>query len=387
MRALLLALIAGPTADPAELRVDADFPGGNIVVERIDGGEIWLRQDRRDTDGFWFYWCCRVVGAAGRAVTFHFTDGVVTTIHGPAVSYDGGATWDWLGGEAHLGDGFRLSVPNGCQELRLAMTIPYTEADLARYLARSGVRREELCRSRAGRSVPLLRIGCHDNEPEYRVLLTARHHCCETIPSFVLEGLIDFVLGDDADATWLRERVAFYIIPFVDADGVEAGDQGKNRRPRDHNRDYDGESLYAETAALRRLAPVWAPDGWSAMLDLHCPYLRGDWDHRIFVVGSPYDAIATQQRRFAQALEAACRGPLPFRAEDFLPYGQAWNTPANFGQGTSACRWAAGQPGTRLASTIEIPYSEVRGQRTSPDAARAFGADLARALRRYLAAP
>ena len=43
------------------------------------------------------------------------------------------------------------------------------------------------------------------------------------------------------------------LVPFVDKDGVEEGDQGKNRAPRDHNRDYAGASMYPETGALREL--------------------------------------------------------------------------------------------------------------------------------------
>ena len=61
----------------AEIEIDADYPGGNIVIERIDGDVIDLRQDRRDTKRWWFYWNFRVGGAAGRALKFRFTDGDV----------------------------------------------------------------------------------------------------------------------------------------------------------------------------------------------------------------------------------------------------------------------------------------------------------------------
>jgi len=40
------ALVAG------KLAVDADFPGGNIIVEGLDGDTIFLRQDLRDTEGW-----------------------------------------------------------------------------------------------------------------------------------------------------------------------------------------------------------------------------------------------------------------------------------------------------------------------------------------------
>ena len=38
----------------------------------------------------------------------------------------------------------------------------------------------------------------------------------------------------------------------------------------------------------------------------------------------------------------------------------------------------------RLATSFEIPYANVKGQTVTADAARAFGADLARAIQTYL---
>ncbi len=76
--------------------------------------------------------------------------------------------------------------------------------------------------------------------------------------SWSLEGLMDEVLADTTDGRWLREHVEFLVVPFMDKDGVEDGDQGKNRRPHDHNRDYLGESIYPEVAAWRAFVPGWS---------------------------------------------------------------------------------------------------------------------------------
>lgn len=65
--------------------IDCEFPGGNIIVERIDGDNVYLHQDPRDTGGFWFCWYFRVREAAGRTLTFHFTKGNVLGVLGPAV--------------------------------------------------------------------------------------------------------------------------------------------------------------------------------------------------------------------------------------------------------------------------------------------------------------
>jgi hypothetical protein len=47
--------------------------------------------------------------------------------------------------------------------------------------------------------------------------------------------------------------------------------------------------------------------------------------------------------------------------------------------------WFSRQPGIRWASTVEIPYANTGGaQPVTADGARAFGRDLAAAMRRYL---
>ena len=58
--AVLLSALPSTDAGSTEtasvsMRIDDRFPGGNIVVERIDGDEVHLRPDLRDTEGWWFY--------------------------------------------------------------------------------------------------------------------------------------------------------------------------------------------------------------------------------------------------------------------------------------------------------------------------------------------
>ena len=373
------------------LQIDTAFPGGNAIVEAVDGDEIRLRQDLRDTAGDWFYWQFRVRGAAGRTLTFRFTKGNVIGVLGPAVSLDGGATWAWLGKEAVDGTSFRYAFPPGSGEVRFCVSIPYLEKDLRAFLDRhrggAFLKEETLCASKKGRPVERLRAGRLDGTPAHRVLLTARHHACEMIASYVLEGVLEQVLADDEDGRRLRETTEICAIPFVDKDGVEDGDPGKNRRPRDHNRDYDGESLHPSTRALRDWVPGWADGKLRAAIDLHCPTLRGKHNETIYFVGDSDEAGWTTLESFSQTLEKIQTGPLPYRAKDNLPFGQGWNTAQNYKQGLSFKGWAKGLPGVRLATTLEISYANAIGVAVTADYARAFGRDLARTLRRFLDNP
>lgn len=374
---------------PGVVLVDADFPGGNIIVESVAGNEVFLRQDLRDTEGHWFYWCFRVRGAAGRTLTFHFTEGNVIGVRGPAVSTDGGETWSWLGTPDSDEPHFSFPFPAEAGEVRFSFTIPYLESNLKQFLARCAGHPHllvaALCTTEGGRTAERLHLGRLDDDCQHRVLLTCRHHCCEAMASYALEGLMETVLdGTDGDGEWLRGHVEFLAIPFVDKDGVESGDQGKNRRPFDHNRDYAGESRYASVRALRELAPAWSEEKLRVALDLHCPYIRGEHNEVIYFVGEPEEANWQRVGRLSAILESVQAGPLIYCAQDNLPFGQLWNTEEKLGPGKSFCRWAAELPGMRAAATLEIPYANVRGQTVTPESARSFGRDLARALRWFL---
>jgi hypothetical protein len=202
--------------------------------------------------------------------------------------------------------------------------------------------------------------------------------------SYVLEGFIGGVLANSEMAAWLRKEVEFAAIPFVDKDGVEQGDQGKNRRPHDHNRDYAGASQYPSVDAIRSWVPEWSEGKLRVVFDLHCPYIRGRHNDVIYIVGSSDPAVWEQQRRFGQILERVCQGPLPYAATNNLPFGSAWNTAQNYAQGKSSSQWAVDQPTVKLAACFEIPYAEASGQPVTAASARVFGADLARALQLYL---
>jgi hypothetical protein len=381
-----------PAAAPA-VQVDCAFPGGNILVDRIEGDDVYLRQDLRDTAGHWFYWNFRVRGAAGRTLTFHFTSGDVLTRMGPCCSLDGGKTWRWLGPEAMkaaaktpakpAGPAFTFAFPADAADVRLAFSIPYQESNLKEFLARhqgrADLKADTLCRTPKGRSAEVLYLGRMDANPDYRLAFTCRHHACESTADYELEGLMEAVLADDDLGRWYRGHAAILVVPFVDKDGVEDGDQGKNRKPHDHNRDYAGDSIHPTVAAIKKLLPAWSAGRLDVAIDLHCPSLKDDFIH--FVGGS--DPEGWQRvLQLCAILKESQKGPLVYDPADNVPFGTKWNT----GTGTqmSFGQWARTLPGIRIATTIEFPYALARKTPVTADSARAFGRDVAVALRQYL---
>jgi len=362
-------------ADPP-ITVHADFPGGNIIVDRIEGGHARIRQDQTGSTERWFYWYFAVRHVAGRRLTVTFTDWDVIGTEGPAFSPDGGRTWSWLGRGVVGGQRFTHDVPVDASDPRYAFCVPYLQADLdAWHPGVRGLRRETLTTTPAGRDAELLRLG--GTGATRRVLLTCRHHACEAAASFVLEGVID------AWADQPMPGVELVAVPFVDKDGVEQGDQGKQRSGHDHNRDYTAAPRYRETAAIMSLVGGWgAPP--AVTLDLHCPWIRGPRNESIYIVGSPDPAVWANQQRFGEVLAERVGGELPYDPADNLPFGVDWNVNRSTPDACSCGRWMAAA-GVPLAATVEVPYATVKGVQTTPANLRRFGEGLAAAIRAWLA--
>lgn len=365
--------------------IDCDFPCGNIVVEGIKANQVTLHQELRDTDRDWFYWCFRVRGAAGRTLEFHFTRSRALGVRGPAVSLDCGENWSWLGADCIDKNSFSYTFDES-PEVRLSFAMPYQLSRWQRFI--KGLKPADrfsthtLCTTNQGRPVPYLLAGSSD--PEYRVAITCRHHCCEMMAGYTLERLVEWlVTSSDSQAERLRENVQFFFLPFADLDGVENGDQGKGRRPRDHGRDYLGQSIHMETQAIREFLPGWSENRLRLALDLHCPHISGEHNEVIYLVGSRDSARAKEQKRFSAILETTARH-LPVSADDYLPFGTAWNTGKNYTTSKGFSRWSAELPGVRLGTAIEIPYANARGAEVNQTSARGFGIDLGKTVLEYL---
>lgn len=371
---------------PAHLRVTGDFPGGNILVDKIEGDTVWLRQDLRDTKGYWFYWNFRISGVSGRTIHFQFKDKPVFAKFGPAYSINNDASWKWLGEASYTITSFTYSFSDKDTMAFFSMGIPYTQRNLEQFIAlvsnKERLLLDTLCYSEKGRAVERIFIK-PNHKARYKVLVVARNHACEAMASYEMEGIIDGILNE-VNLQYLRDNVEFMIIPFMDKDGVEDGDQGKNRQPRDHNRDYGDRSVYASVRSLKSSISTWSEGKVRITLDLHCPYISGNGNEMIYVVGDKDPVISKRQIIFSDLIEKNNRDELKFYSRDFVAYGTSWNTDKNYTQGISFSEWGATVPGNSLSATIEFPYAVVSGVMVSKDNARAFGKSIAYALMDYL---
>lgn len=91
------------------------------------------------------------------------------------------------------------------------------------------------------------------------IVIIARAHPGESPSSFVLQGFIEFLLGNHAIANILRENFIFKIIPMLNPDGVFLGNNRCNLVGHDLNRCWNSASswtepeLFAATKTLKEL--------------------------------------------------------------------------------------------------------------------------------------
>jgi hypothetical protein len=371
----------------SRILITSDFPGGNIELLGIEQDTVWLKTDNSFTEGEWFYWYFKASNINGRKISFKFEQENVFARYGPAYSINNDQTWKWYGEKRIKENTFTFTFNEEDSIAYFSMAFLYVEQNLMSFLStlqnREDLIIDSLCTSPEGRTIQKITIKPVRHDAEHKVLITARHHACEIMASYVMEGIIESILNDK-NCSPLRVNTEFIFIPFIDKDGVENGEQGKNRIPRDHNRDYLDESIHHSTAALRNTVPEWSDNKLKIAIDLHCPWIHSGINETIYVVGNSDPAIEKQQIIFSNLLEKNTAGDLKLYHKDFIPFGTSWNTADNYTKGRSFAKWAGTLEGVRLSCTIEFPYANVSGIPVTKDGAREFGKAVAYSIVEYL---
>ena len=382
--------------EKATVRFDCAFPGGNVRIFDFDSrtGVVQLDSDFRDSvpDQFWTYF--RVRGAGGRKLVFKFTgEGPFrrprVSRAGMAYSIDEGKTWGWTSPETDHADcfGFSFDFPANADSVRFATTIPYLGADLDACLAaHPNLRRTTLTLSRKGRKVPLVTVGPEDAKLAFAV--TARHHALEATANWVMEGMMEAAAAETPDGKWIRGNLRCLFVPFMDFDGVEDGDPGKNRRPHDPNRDYIAE-LYPEVKAFKALIRSETAAKRLVFFDLHAPQVRGS-DERpahdnLFTMGPPPE-MEHYWNDYRQALiEATKDDPIRYFGTWDQKWGERYNVPAKDPGEMKSNHWVLTQPNILwTANCWEFGYGRCGGI-VSREGLRGLGRRMMNILARQLA--
>lgn len=150
---------------------------------------------------------------------------------------------------------------------------------------------ETLCQSREGRPVQMLHVMDGDTPMGKRpvVWLEARQHAWESGSSWVAQGCMKWLVGDDPAAARLRRQAEIFCIPIMDIDNTATGNGGKDALPQDHNRDWSEKPHWNEVvAAQNRIREFIQQDRMAVFLDLHNP---GPGDKKAFFYVLPEDIV------------------------------------------------------------------------------------------------
>lgn len=368
---------------------NTEFEGGNGFIEKISNDTVWITPDTRKIVGDWFYWAIEVESSIERDLTFCLPPYRIPAF-GVAYSLDNGENWNWSKNEkSKYIQSFKMHLPAD-KPIRLSMGFPYTSSNWNKFvggLNSDAFIIDTLCLDSKNEIIPMMILGNNRKEvsSKPKVVITARHHACEMMTNYVLEGMIKSFVEKD-DLIPFLEKYDILVIPFVDYEGVQSGDQGKNRYPRDHNRDYSGKSIYTTTNAIREFLPHWAQHNLILSIDMHCPGILGKDHELIHIVGSKAEKYANAETLFASCLAKYTFGKeLVFDETSILKYGTSWNNDRSEIQGDSFDTWCQKQfPNSKLSCSLEVPYATNKGQKITVENLNEFGEAMTYAICDFL---
>uniref|UniRef100_H3G5Y8 Peptidase M14 domain-containing protein n=1 Tax=Phytophthora ramorum TaxID=164328 RepID=H3G5Y8_PHYRM len=145
---------------------------------------------------------------------------------------------------------FTLEFCNADDTYLVAHSYPYTlkmhqlhvDSILGYHDTRQILRHSTLCTTLSGRNCDLLTISDFSDSKELNtrraVFITSRVHPGEPQASWMMRGVIDFLLGNSVVACVLRRMFVFQIIPMLNPDGVYYGNSRCGLSACDLNRQW-----------------------------------------------------------------------------------------------------------------------------------------------------
>ena len=346
------------------MKIHADFECGNIKVIKEDGCHICLQNDLRDTKGDWFYWAFCVEGAQGQTLTFSF-DKERVGYYGAAVSHDL-IHWHWTESR-DSGSAFTYHFGEEEDKVYFAHDLLYSPTRLHTVSEELRLPMQTLCVSKKGREVPCLQLG----EGRKNIVLTSRHHACESPGTYILEGFLREYLVSPIEDTRL------FVVPMVDYDGVCDGDQGKHRIPHDHNRDYIDTPIHPEVGAIIDFVER---NGAYLSFDFHAPAHCGGNSDKVFIVRKMPEK-APLFDMFGRLLEEQCGSEtMVYHMSDDKKPNTGWNKDS-----TPTCSTFFNlRPECRLAFSLETTYFGLEDNRVTAAKLVNTGRAFCRAVKEFL---
>jgi hypothetical protein len=280
----------------------------------------------------------------------------------------------------------------------IARFYPYTLTDLEKYIqtihSSPFVKSETPGYSQKSKPLYLLRISDFSIPVtnKKRIFIHARTHPGEVPPSFVIEGLINYLLSSTAEASDILSRFEFYIFPMQNVDGVIAGNYRST--PASENLEvmwnYDSlnpinltNSVPPEISTIHDYAKTLMTDGGPAIsvaLNLHAS--NSEPDIRPFF----YPHFGSESMGYSQIEASLWNKQLSFIDKVMIHYGDEMIEPIPDDGGRSFASntypeswWWVNFKDQVMAMTFEMTYGRAgyAPKWVEPNDYRNLGAELA----------
>jgi murein tripeptide amidase MpaA len=335
------------------LQIDADFDGGNIIVQRTaeNGADLAIRQD---SNGPWFQWFYfKVSGGWNQAITLRIMNAGASAYPGGWPGYQACVSTDnetWRRAYTTYQDGvLEIRHEQWTDPTWFAFFAPY---DLTRHqtlldrAARGGAQVDVLGQSVDGREIHRIALGAGPK----RVWVVARQHSGETMASWWMEGALDCLLDPkDPVGAALLAAAQVHLVPIVNIDGAFRGNLRGNAAGIDLNRQWHSPDPKTAPEVACVLAAM-DKTGCDLSLDVH-----GDETlPHVFVDGCDQDSVATPAqiagvRRFEEAL---LRASPAFQTKVGYPPTYGGDEAAGM------CNRALGRRFGAIGLTLEMPFHD-----------------------------
>jgi hypothetical protein len=305
-----LAPYIEPPSD--SLRFESRFECGNLGYVCRVSASVYNLVMTSDTNSRghtqWFFF--RVSGtAAGQTATFNlinfeksaslYNEGMKvlyysSTAHqllgtgwrrgGEAISYFKNGIRRHVAAKSYFTLTFTFTFDYAQDYVYFAYSCPYSYSQLQEYLdsleasdrTYAFVTRKLLCRTVAGNRCDFLTITCpgsrEETERRQGVVLSARVHPGETVGSWMMQGVLEFLVSDAPEADLLRKLFVFKVVPMLNPDGVITGNHRCSLAGCDLNRrwKHPSEVVHPVISSFKRLIKLFAAKFKVTMVcDLH----------------------------------------------------------------------------------------------------------------------
>ncbi len=285
----------------------------------------------------------------------------------------------------------------------MARFYPYTFSDLVIWLKsienKPFVEIQKPGYTQGGKPIYLIKIINPEipSTNKKRIFMHARTHAAEVPPSFLIEGLVNFLLSGSSEAGGILTELEFYIFPMQNVDGVVAGNY--RATPKSENLemlwDYDlnnplelKEGMPPEVMVVHQYAKNLMTDGGPRVtiaLNLHSsnsepeisPFFFPHFGSEANGYQPAESSLWNKQLRFINTLTEL---NVPYRIEPVIEEGGSSFATKTYPESW----WWVNFKDSVMAMTFELTYGKAGYNRwVKPDDYRNLGQTLAMAIRDY----